>query len=296
MRSRIDRDELAGKVGKIITADDFNVVLTGPTRVVKPDGTLLCVYLPGAIPPNLRELAYGVLHTIRAKTQNRGYASGSRRVKSGEQADAVPVMSSVIGNFDPMGGRFPYCRTTAWTGAHADEFRSVFPVFRWAAELFERYVPDRYRVQMRYVNATKPDWRIADTPYSTMTVNNTYPTGVHKDAGDLHEGFSNLFCLRRGNYRGGVLTFPEFRIGADLRDGDLILMDAHEWHGNTGIDVQSEDAERITTVLYFRTNMVNCGTMEEEIARAQHAIDNGLSLDDLDPEVRDTITTRMHLE
>jgi len=298
-RTRISTTELEKKVGRVITENDYNVVATGPTMITKPNGDPLMIYLPKAIPEDMADQAYEVLHTIKAKTDNRGLASGTNPINKGSrtpndhQVRSHLVMSSIIGNFDPMGGRHPYCRTTAWTGSNADEFSALFPAFEWCGELFKAYKPDRYAVQMKYVNGTKRDWRIGQTPFSTMTVNNTYPTGVHKDVGDLHEGFSNLFTLRRGDYTGGVLTFPEYRIAVDMQDRDLILMDAHEWHGNTAIDVRSEDAERISCVLYYRTRMAQCGTMEEEIAKARAAMDRGLGLDDLEPEVRDTITTKM---
>lgn len=110
----------------------------------------------------------------------------------------------------------------------------------------------------------------------TFITGNTYPTGVHTDVGDLQEGFSCLTTLRKGNYTGGLLCFPEFRVGIDMKDGDTILMDAHEFHGNmqmydennVSLDRPTETAERISTVLYYRTNMVKCGTMEEELAKA----------------------------
>jgi hypothetical protein len=99
-------------------------------------------------------------------------------------------------------------------------------------------------------------------------VNNTYPTGVHTDSGDLEEGFSNLSCLRRGDYSGGIFVFPEYRVGFDMQDGDVLLMDAHQWHGNTRMELHSEDAERISIVCYYRTDMAKCGTAEEEAQRA----------------------------
>ena len=97
-----------------------------------------------------------------------------------------------------------------------------------------------------------------------MTVNNNYPTGVHTDKGDLDEGYSCLMALRRGEYTGGNLVFPEYRVSVNMKEGDLLLMDAHQWHGNTNIVKGSEDAERISLVLYYRTDMMFCGTMEAE--------------------------------
>ena len=125
-------------------------------------------------------------------------------------------------------------------------------------------------------------------PWTTVTVNNTYPTGVHKDQGDLDEGFSNLAVLRRGDYAGGHLTFPRYRVAVNMQDGDLILMDAHEWHGNTQMRLDSEDAERISVVLYYRTNMITCGTAEEEIEHAKRTASKALGIE---PTAADTVTT-----
>jgi hypothetical protein len=102
---------------------------------------------------------------------------------------------------------------------------------------------------------------------------------VHTDKGDLDKGFSTIFTLRRGEYTGGRFVFPEYRVAVDMQDGDLILMDAHQWHGNTAIVCRCGsrltqmcrtcDAERISVVSYMRTAMTSCGSEEEEIKKAQ---------------------------
>ena len=175
------------------------------------------------------------------------------------------------------GGRFPFCRTTAWSGRNTEQFRELYPLFEKVGELFAEYVPARYQNQMEQVRKTEKDWRIGSTPFSTMTVNNTYPTGVHMDKGDLEEGFSCLMSLRKGDYTGGNLCFPEYRVSVNMKHGDLILMDAHQWHGNTAIVKQSSDAERISLVLYYRTKMMFCGTMEAEAEKENYARGKPLS-------------------
>lgn len=153
-------------------------------------------------------------------------------------------------------------------------------------------MPERYAAQMHEVERTSPDWVIGGTPFTTITVNNTYPTGIHTDKGDLDAGFSTLGCIRRGDFTGGWLTFPQYGVAADMQNGDVLLMDAHEWHGNTpitcdhcgeslrkpghrctdpegreGMNPHLASPERISIVSYFRTDMVECGTAAEENAR-----------------------------
>ena len=272
VRSKVSKEELDSKIGKILTPKDYNILLTGATKVMLPNGEPLCVYLPSSISQESLDNSYDILHKIRATTSARGYASGSQSfvTKTGQHR-YKPIMSSIIGNVEPMGGgRFPFCRTTAWTGKYTQEFKQLYPLFGEIADLFKQHVPHRYNNQWQKTLQTEADWRIGNTPYTTMTVNNTYPTGVHTDKGDLEEGFSCLMGMRRGNYTGGQLVFPEYRIAVDMKEGDLILMDAHQWHGNVAIERLSDDAERISLVLYYRTNMMFCGTMEEEAEKENY--------------------------
>mgnify|MGYP003134286485 CR=1 FL=1 len=269
VRTKIPQEELDKKVGRIIGEKDYNVRLTGATRVVGPSGRPLVIYLPKALSGAPNNEHYPVLHKIRATTNNRGLASGSETYVVGNQSASNAIASTIIGAFDgsPSTPRFPYCRTTAWTGQHTEQFRSLYPLFNRVASLFKRYVPDRYATQMARAEVTDRAWRVGDTPFTTMTVNNTYPTGVHTDKGDLDEGYSCLAVWRRGQYTGGHLVLPEYRIAIDLQDGDLVLMDAHQYHGNTQLELQSEDAERISLVLYYRTEMLACGTLMDEATK-----------------------------
>ena len=283
---------MAEKVGKILTPADYNMLLTGPCLVRKPNGQPLAIYLPDAMPTELRELGYPILNELRSSTtQNRGMASGTKRVGSTEhgRTDSLPVPSAIIGAFDPSGPQ-QFCRLTAWTGQETEKFAALQPLFEWVGEQMRTHVADRWQAQMSYVEKTDPAWTIPGTPFTTITVNNTYPTGVHTDKGDLDAGFSTIFCLRRGFYTGGCLTFPEYRVAVDMQDGDLILMDAHEWHGNTQLNCACGGpprtkagnpgpcskcgAERISVVSYYRTKMAACGTPADEAARQRAYAEN----------------------
>lgn len=280
LRSKLDPAALEEKLGKILLPSDVSVMLTGPVRILKPDGKPLAVYLPGAISPELREQAMPILQDLKnSYTSNRGMASGSQRVSGPSQRTyARSVDSAIIGSFDRQGPK-QYCRLTAWTGRETEKWSGLWPFFGRIGQLLQENVPDRFAVQAREAARTSPDWVIPGTPFTTVTVNNTYPTGVHTDKGDLEAGFSTLAVFRNGDFEGGWLCFPEYRLGVDLQDRDVILFDAHEWHGNTQFDPEPEREpggklvgdpgfERISVVSYFRTNMVECGTAADETERA----------------------------
>jgi hypothetical protein len=72
-----------------------------------------------------------------------------------------------------------------------------------------------------------------------------------------------MVVLERGDWSGGELVFPRFRMGADVRVGDLIVSDMHELHGNLPL-VLGPDALRLSFVGYARAAMCGCGTATEE--------------------------------
>lgn len=246
VRTALTDEQLEPMVGKILTPNEIDLLVSGPTRVLKPDGKLLLEYLPGALAGETLEQSYGTLHELRKfQTDNRGNASGTERHKSFEGATRTrskPVPSAIIGSFDP-GGAYRYCRLTAWSGKEWEKYRGLFPLFQDISKKFAEHVPDRWLAQYERVKGTHPDWIIPGTAFTTITVNNTYPTGVHTDKGDLDEGFSTLSTIRRGDYAGGWLCFPQFRVGVDMQHGDLLLMDAHEWHGNTALELRDPECD-----------------------------------------------------
>jgi hypothetical protein len=253
--------------------------------------------MPGALQDMVAEDVRAILFDAsKGSTDNRGMASGFTRKKNKEKATRTRtphVRSTIIGSFDRQAPRMR-CRLTAWSGREMDQWQALFPLFQSINGYFKEYVPDRYAVQEGFAQQTHPDWRIADTVFTTITVNRSYPTGVHTDAGDLEQGFSTLAVLRKGNYSGGIFTFPEYRIGVNMQHGDLLLMDAHQWHGNTPMtcmecgqgmgaldrfpDHTACGVERISVVAYYRTKMAECGSRDEEYQRGLDFTDKRVTL------------------
>ena len=291
LRSWISDDELTAKVGKILAPSDYNVLCTGPVRLLRPDGQILAVYLPGALAAQLGE-AWPVLSSIKMMTDNRGKASGTPAERRGDQKRVRTrrVLSSLVGAIDRdsaskrTGGRLGACRLTAWTGEHVPEWLAMEPLFEAINNEFRYSVPARWQRQQQAAQDTHPDWLIGSTVFTTVTVNNTYSTGVHQDAGDLPEGFSTLAVARRGDYRGGHLVLPRYRVAFDMQDGDLLLFDAHEWHGNTNMWCPHQldplarpcphGCERISLVTYFRTKVQACESADAEHAKALAAAEH----------------------
>jgi hypothetical protein len=184
---------------------------------------------------------------------------------------------SGVGGFMDRYPRIPFCRETGWSASHHKLYEDALPLFQEAAKVFQDNLPIRFAGQMEAMNRLGKDWQIGDTPYTTLTINRDFRTAAHRDVGDLceswetHEnprGFSNLLVLDNGKqYQGFYLCFPEFRVAADIRAGDMIMMNAHRIHSNAPAFAYEEDFERMSVVMYFRESMLECGSKKYEDAR-----------------------------
>jgi len=70
--------------------------------------------------------------------------------------------------------------------------------------------------------------------------------------------------MQAGKYEGGYTCMPRFRVGFDVRSNDVCFFNVHELHGNLPIKAKGP-YERISIVCYYRENMMNCGSAEEEL-------------------------------
>jgi len=157
--------------------------------------------------------------------------------------------------------KVPMCRTTQFTKKNVDKWNNTIPLIKAADKLFKSLVPDRYKIQLERANKT-PKFQIANTAYSTITINYNWRTATHCDNGDLDEGFGNLIVLEKAKsnhpeckgFEGGYLGFPRWGICVDVRQGDFLAMDVHEFHSNTPITGDG----RLSVVCYLRKKMINC--------------------------------------
>ena len=178
---------------------------------------------------------------------------------------ANQVNSGIAGWFDRY-PRIPYGRATAYTQHSFDKFKMSFPFLQTLDRGFAELLPTRHAAQREAADEIDPAFLVPETVFTTITVNKTFRTAAHRDAGDFTNGLSNLLVLsNNGNYSGGYLILPEVRVAVNVRPGDLLLVNNHEYiHGNTPIVTHDEVAERISLVCYLREKMLELGSKEYE--------------------------------
>ena len=316
VKARMSDAEFAANEGKFFEASDMKIYdedvdvygLAHPDDVAagKPARKLLLKFRKNAFTPEQVQVGWDAFRLLAIPSRNRGAAAGPIDLKGTYWSRRKPVdttgwstrymqngkpskmrvnnvvASGVIGNYE----RTPFlgqpCRLTGYTRRGLKQYLHGIPFLQAIDREFRELVPDAHRKQLAAVSR-KPMYQIADTAFSTLTINMNFRTALHKDAGDFREGFGNLTVIEWGHYHGGETLFPRFGVGINLRTRDFVAMDVHEWHCNSAIhetaadaafnqsipDIRTRDArtgvvgsqeryQRISFVCYFRERLADC--------------------------------------
>lgn len=277
-------DEQAAKLaGAMLGEKDFNLLVNYDADIFCSEtGKTIAKFRKNIIPGNMVKDAFENLKSAAAATNNRGVGGGEK--KNGKFAEhklkkdgtvsntsraLTSVNSGIIGYFD-RNARFPYCRQTAFNEKQFSKFKKAYPIIKFVDKMYEKLMPKHYKLQRDVADQTSKDFVIPDTAFTTVTVNKNWQTAVHTDKGDFEKGFGNLVALRKGRYTGGFFVVPKWGVAFDIQNCDLLLVDVHQWHGNTPIIKIDEEATRVSLVMYYRKKMIHCGTADEEMNIAKN--------------------------
>ena len=272
----------------------------------KPKRKLLAKFRKGVFSKEEIQVGWDAFRLLAIPSRNRGAAAGPIDLKGTYWSRRKPVevtgwstrymqdgkvskmrvnnvvASGVIGNYEKTPFLGQPCRMTGYTRRGLKQYLHGIPFLQSIDRQFKGLVPESHKKQLAEVSK-KPMYQIDGTAFSTLTVNMNFRTALHKDAGDYQQGFGNLSVIEWGKYHGGETLFPRFGLGFNLRTGDFVAMDVHEWHTNAPIhetaedvafnkalpDIRTRDAttgvigsqeryQRISFVCYFREKLEHC--------------------------------------
>jgi len=253
---------------KAISLKNKKVNPNSITLVIKEDadvydhtsGELLAKFRKNKLKPeNVKEFYENVIKFAERETSNRGSASGS---KSKNVKNNPKIMTNIFGYFDYLSPSQKFAlkkkgitlpltiRETRFNMDYPENYQKTIPLIQEIDEQYAKLVPKKYGLQKK--KAKQTPFRIADTCFTTVTTNVNFQTTIHKDVGDDPQGFGNLSVIEYGKYTGGETCFPQYGIGFDVRTGDVLFMNVHEWHGNLPIHKEDEEARRLSIVCYLR--------------------------------------------
>ena len=274
-------EEIAEKEGKYF--DETGIKIYDEDIDVyteEEDGTkkLLGKLRKKVIDPEIIKTGWEGFWITAAPSRNRGAAAGPIDVKGkywqkrnpqkikghsaydGKMRVNNNVFSSVLGYFDATPFMKLPCRLTSYTMRYWKYYTHGLPFIRAIDQCFATLVPERHALQQKAANQ-KPLLHIPQTAFSSVTINRNFRTALHRDAGDFKEGYGNLSVIERGEYHGGYTLFPQYGVGFNVRTGDFLAMDVHEWHCNTELVETEADKKANKDLPRIHKDDVETGTL-----------------------------------
>lgn len=256
-------------------------------------GELIFIFRKDIIPKDLYNIDDKLVKHAEELSSNRGNAAGlvnaSGLVKGKEHWNAVPdipcdkdgnalppdhskhtsyfkykdgriskrmrsnsVASHSIGGFSKNAG-LP-CRLTHWTKKNLSAYHSIFPLTSFISDKYFEYAPEKWLNQNEKYYHSPEDFVIPNSNFSTLTINMDFRTATHQDKGDHKGGFTCFTIKECDEWSGGELCFPEYDVGLNIREGDLLLFNPHETHCNNPMKGKG----RMSFVFYLRDKMDKC--------------------------------------
>lgn len=264
----VDKDYPDSKLDKVlnhkIKREHIKTFIKDDADVYTKEGKLLLRFRKDKLKKdNIDAFFENVIKFAENTTTNRGSASGSKNKNIYENPK---IKSNILGYYDKLSPNHKFMfkkkgiplpkitvRETRFLSDYPEKYQKLLPLIKEIDKYYEQYIPEPYKKQRRKANQTP--FKIAGTAFTTVTTNVNYQTTVHTDKGDDIEGFGNLAVIEKGKYTGGETCFPQYGIGVDVRTGDLLYMDVHQPHGNLPINLEADDAKRLSIVCYLRKNI-----------------------------------------
>lgn len=258
-------DAISNLKGSFVKKSQISLIINSDADVYTNDNKLLLKFRKNKLPLNQVDKFYdNVIQYARNNyTSNRGSASGTR--KNANVRTNAKVASNVIGYMDTFSPQQKFLlkkqnrtvkfnvRECRFNMLHPDKYKELIPLVQSIDKYYKKLIPAQFEKQYR--KAKQTHFKIANTSFTTITTNVNFRTTMHQDKGDDAEGFGNLTVIERGKYTGAETCLPQYGIGVNVRNGDVLFMDVHEWHGNLPMVSESKDATRLSIVCYLRHNV-----------------------------------------
>jgi len=264
----VKKDKTDAEMDKIkntlITSKLIKDIIDEDTDVYTEDNKLLLKFRKKKLKnKNIKAFYDNVIDFARKSySTNRGSASGSSKKNV---FDNPKIMSNIIGYMDNFSPKQKFLlkqqnkslkynvRECRFNVDYPNKYKQLVPLVQNIDHYYKSLVPNHYKKQIKKANQTH--FKIPKTSFTTITTNVNFQTSIHKDKGDDKDGFGNLTVIEDGEYTGAETCLPQYGIGVNVRTGDILFMDVHEWHGNLPMVTKDKDAIRLSIVCYLRYNV-----------------------------------------
>ena len=239
-------------IGDTVPDNEPNVNEAGIYRD-KDTGEVILVYMP--YPGNVSDLRNAVLKTGMSTTlRSSGVRNMSRTFGMASRSVVLKRES---------------CRpaSLAW------DFPQAQMVLNGAAEALgntlKELLPEIHEHDSAVLEQVLPEWRMTeDSLWTSGVINQSSQLPYHRDRANF-ETWSAMPVVRRG-MSGGHLTFPEYGITVNCRDGWALYFNGNRYvHGVTPMTAKTKDGYRYSIVFYALRGMKDCHTYAVEVGEAR---------------------------
>lgn len=226
------------------------------------------------------------------QTKNLRWAVKNTTFITGKRSRGLKHTSRTFGYAPRIAMRQDYCHTTSLA---YDQPKHHFVVSSFAKNLqdiYSKYFPDTFEQHQNKVKEKiKPEWKIADTPFTSGIINKNNPLKYHYDQGNFKGVMSNMIAFKK-DVVGGHLVIPEFDIALDIDDNTLTIFDGQDiLHGVSGFERKNDHGYRYTIVYYSLEQMWKCEPIDDEVVRIRK-VKEQREKNRLDPEHLDSLKKR----
>jgi hypothetical protein len=207
-------------------------------------------------------LPKNILKNLREATLTTKYVETYRTRK------ALPTKSSVFGALPRIPMRNDFCRLSNKTYEEKENMKRLMSFQKILCDVYKEHLPELYNKDLEFVRENvDDDYRLVDTPYTTVNINVNHAIKYHKDNGNVKGSYSNVLILKEKCY-GGELVLPEYGIALEQSDGALcIFKGQEEIHGVMPILPIDEGFYRASIVFYTLAQLKHCYPYKEEVTR-----------------------------
>ena len=258
LRLKHDYEEASTKLeAKHPVPSDVDQVIDRDVLVKGPDQSTIAMLLTNCIDSDLWHLAYAMWSTaVNQLPSARPTAVGASSLpsprKDGTLSEYHGVHKFVQDVLKQQGSRsgklgFVNGREARLTVKRPELLEANRQLVERVDALYARYRPRHHAKQRMEVK--KGRCRIWRTAFSTVYIIKQTQTAYHADS-NLPGALTAILCS--GNFTGGALVLPRWRLAFAYRPGDLLLFDEGQLHGNLPFV-----GERLSAAFYCEENIAD---------------------------------------
>jgi len=245
--------------GEFPAPSHVTITIETNSEIIASHDKTIAVFVRQAIPADLYKLAFELFSPVKGLISNRATALGTRSLprsvspngvlskRSGVNAELLKVIDARQGILG-YSGRPP--RLTRLTVERPEMLDGNKRLLHLIDKIYQKLMPDQYRMQRAQVSKA-PRFGLGQTCFTSIYVVKKLRTAYHLDTNNLHGTMTALIAM--GDFTGGELVLPRWRVAFALRPGDLLLFDPQQLHGNLPFT-----GNRLSVAFYCMKSIADC--------------------------------------